>query len=272
MTRVHLGLLFAGLLVSGCEEPAKGETALAYRITPDSMDLGSVRYDQDELPTATISVLNLDARTLRVTPLELSGTGAAMVELEGENYEEIAQDETADITLTVVDDTLLWDPGSLSLSLTLTIGTDEGDTGTETAWLEESVVVSVSLAVDCDLDDDGAEASATGGADCDDTLAAVSPSATELCNEVDDDCDGFEDEDDAADALIWYRDGDEDDYGSAESTTTACEEPDGFVANGADCDDGNAEIYPSAEESCNGLDDDCDTLTDEEPECAPVDA
>ncbi len=267
MSRVHAvsALVLLGLL--GCEEPEKGTTELQYRITPDNVDLGSIRYDQDDPPSATITVLNLDTRTLRVTAEDLSGTGSGMIVLKAENFDEVEPDETANLELAVTDDVLLWDEGAQSADLTISVGYYPADTGAAEEPIEDAVVVPITVTMDCDLDDDGAEADTTGGPDCDDALSGVGPEATELCDGLDNDCDGLEDEDDAADALIWYRDGDEDDYGSAETTTTACEEPDGFVGNGSDCDDGNAEIYPGQTEECNGVDDDCDEAVDEDPEC-----
>lgn len=266
--RLLAPLLLVGPL--GCEEPVKEEVSLQYRITPDAVELGSVRYDQDDPPSITVSVFNLDTRTLLVTASAPTGEGSGFVTVNADNFDEVNPDKSADIQVGLVDDVLLWDGGSYDLSLTITVGAEveAGDTGGETTWAEETVVVPITVTIDCDLDDDGAESVTTGGDDCDDAIAAINPSATELCNEADDDCDGFEDEDDAADALIWYRDGDDDDYGATDSTTMACEEPDGFVANGSDCDDGNAEVYPGATEECNGLDDDCDDAVDEEPECA----
>jgi hypothetical protein len=102
------------------------------------------------------------------------------------------------------------------------------------------------------------------GTDCDDTDASVSPVATELCNGVDDDCDGAVDEDSAADAATWYADMDADGYGDAASSSVACSAPSGHVADGSDCDDGDAAIHPGATEACNGYDDDCDGLVDDD--------
>jgi len=100
--------------------------------------------------------------------------------------------------------------------------------------------------------------------DCDDGAPLVSPLADELCNGVDDDCDGDVDEDDAADALIWYEDWDGDGFGDPTSTEEACAAPIGYVADAADCDDGDPDIHPGADELCNGVDDDCDGDVDED--------
>jgi hypothetical protein len=107
----------------------------------------------------------------------------------------------------------------------------------------------------------GAVADAT---DCDDGDAAVNPGAAELCNGIDDDCDGGTDEDDALDAGTWYADSDSDGYGDPSATTAACSAPSGAVADATDCDDGDAAVNPGATELCNGIDDDCDGGTDED--------
>ncbi|MES2641932.1 MAG: MopE-related protein [Myxococcota bacterium] len=73
--------------------------------------------------------------------------------------------------------------------------------------------------------------------DCDDGDGAVSPVADEVCNTVDDDCDGTVDEDDAVDAETWFADLDGDGYGDPEVSTQACVAPDGYVADDQDCDD-----------------------------------
>ena len=101
--------------------------------------------------------------------------------------------------------------------------------------------------------------------DCDDSDAAISPDAEELCNNVDDDCDGDIDEDDASDAITWYLDADGDGYGDSATTTAACDQPTGYVgsAYATDCDDGDASISPVDPELCDGVDNDCDGSTDE---------
>jgi Putative metal-binding motif/Secretion system C-terminal sorting domain len=96
--------------------------------------------------------------------------------------------------------------------------------------------------------------------DCNDANAAVRPGATEVCNGLDDDCDGSVDE---GVQLTFYRDADGDGYGNLSITTQACSAPAGYVANSTDCNDSNAAVRPGATEVCNGIDDDCDGSTDE---------
>ena len=98
--------------------------------------------------------------------------------------------------------------------------------------------------------------------DCDDTVRAVNPAATETCNDVDDNCNGAID-DGAADVSTWYADADSDSYGNAGSTTTACDQPAGYVSTSTDCDDGRALTNPGATEYCNTFDDNCNGTVDE---------
>jgi hypothetical protein len=94
--------------------------------------------------------------------------------------------------------------------------------------------------------------------DCDDDDALIHPDAQEVCDEVDNDCDGEVDEGDAADASTWYADGDADGYGDASVTTTACTQPSGYTADNTDCDDSDSSVHPRAMETWyDGVDADC---------------
>ncbi|MDP2307065.1 MAG: MopE-related protein [Pseudomonadota bacterium] len=95
--------------------------------------------------------------------------------------------------------------------------------------------------------------------DCDDADASVFPGATEVCDGVDNDCQGGVDVD-AADAPSWFPDGDLDGYGASVATpVVACDAPAGSVANSLDCDDDEDGIRPDATEvPYDGIDDDCD--------------
>ena len=78
--------------------------------------------------------------------------------------------------------------------------------------------------------------------DCDDTDAAVNPDADEVCDAVDNNCDGDVDEDGAVDGTTWYADADGDLYGDSNSSIIACAQPSGYVNNPADCDDADANL------------------------------
>ena len=62
---------------------------------------------------------------------------------------------------------------------------------------------------------------------------------------------------------VYYADTDGDGYGNASSSTNACSQPSGYVANSTDCNDSSAISYPGATEVANGIDDDCDGAIDE---------
>ena len=127
---------------------------------------------------------------------------------------------------------------------------------------------------DADSDRYGDPATATAGCsapagtvadstDCDDTNALVSPAGTELCNGIDDNCDGLVDEATAADASTWYADNDKDGYGDSASSQLACDTPAGHVTDNTDCDDARKLTNPGATEYCNTADDDCDGVVDD---------
>ena len=104
---------------------------------------------------------------------------------------------------------------------------------------------------------------ASNGDDCDDASAVNNPSAWDVCDGADNDCDGTVDEDDAVDANTWYADSDGDGYGDASQDREACAQPSGHVSNLLDCDDSSATIHPGIDEICDGADNDCDGTVDE---------
>lgn len=109
-----------------------------------------------------------------------------------------------------------------------------------------------------DRDGDGV----TTTRDCDDTDPLVLPGATEVCDGVDQDCNGVRD-DGASDVATWYLDEDGDGWG--DEPVTGCEAPDGAVDRAGDCDDSDPWVHPEASDlPGDGMDADCDGVDNQQ--------
>ncbi len=107
--------------------------------------------------------------------------------------------------------------------------------------------------------------------DCDDANLFINPDALELCNGIDDDCNGFTDE--GFMLFTFYADEDEDGYGNVFMPMDTCSvlPPEGYVADSTDCDDANSLIhepvfyYVDADEDLYGSNDSASFCTDVPP-------
>lgn len=102
--------------------------------------------------------------------------------------------------------------------------------------------------------------------DCDDYRKTVYPGATELCNMIDDNCDGSVDEN-AVPVELW-PDADGDGYYDARTEKVGepkigCAGLKGWAAEPGDCKPQDKTVHAAAEELCNNIDDDCDGDVDE---------
>ncbi len=116
----------------------------------------------------------------------------------------------------------------------------------------------------CDKDDDGFLINAdVGEEDCNDNNPKVHPGAEEICNHMDDDCNGVKDD---GLSVYYSPDSDEDGFGAEDSDEESCDygygAPEGY-AEASDCDDDDDSINPNALESCDDIDQDCDGELDE---------
>ena len=101
--------------------------------------------------------------------------------------------------------------------------------------------------------------------DCDDGDPLISPGADELCGDsIDNNCDGFVDDETAIDAFGGYLDVDQDGYGGGDYQT-GCD--DIYLVSNLDCDDDDPAINPSIQEVCDGIDNDCDGAADDASVC-----
>lgn len=103
-----------------------------------------------------------------------------------------------------------------------------------------------------DADGDGSRARECGGDDCDDSRADRFPGNAEVCDsaDVDEDCDS---------STFGFRDEDGDEYGDARCCNVS---KDGRVC-GPDCDDSRKSVHPTANETCDDLDNDCNGEVDD---------
>ncbi len=103
--------------------------------------------------------------------------------------------------------------------------------------------------------------------DCNDNNAAIKPTATEVCDGIDNNCNGQTDEG-FGPITTWYKDSDNDSYSNG-ATQVACSRPVGYktpaelTATTGDCNDNSAAVNSAAPEICDGIDNNCNSQTDE---------
>ena len=105
--------------------------------------------------------------------------------------------------------------------------------GEGTAWFDDLALYRL-------IDQDGDSYTPAQG-DCNDNDAAINPGATEVCDGVDNNCDGQIDE---GVKNTYYADTDGDGYGDLANTVLDCTPPSGYVADNTDCNDSDANERP----------------------------
>jgi hypothetical protein len=131
-----------------------------------------------------------------------------------------------------------------------------------------SITVNYTTCLDCD--GDGFEVPL----DCNDSDPNIKPNEPEVCDGIDNDCDGLIDDDDTdlqpgLFGQSCFPDNDGDGYGGGTTIGFFCICPTGtypdyeFGSYIYDCDDTNENIYPMNSEICNGIDDNCSGIIDD---------
>lgn len=142
--------------------------------------------------------------------------------------------------------------------------------------IDDAAVDALSVYVDTDLDGYGIgnplstrycsppEGTAINTGDCDDHNSAVNPGEPEVCDDIDNDCSGFVD-DDPVDGTTWYADFDGDGYGDPNNAIHFCDTPSAsYISDNTDCNDADPSVQPGAIEICDTVDQDCDGQIDED--------
>lgn len=115
------------------------------------------------------------------------------------------------------------------------------------------------LPVTYDNDGDGY----TWPEDCSDQNASIHPGAEEVCDNVDNNCNGIKDE--GATYVDWHVDSDGDGFGTPSIIKFCADAPptSGYSLFGTDCNDQNKFVHPNAPEACDNADNNCNGAKDE---------
>jgi hypothetical protein len=193
-------------------------------LDPEAVDLGFVRAGSQVQRRITVADVGEGAQVPRLLELRLTGEGADWIDVAP--VVPLPADLQVPLPVAVTAVAVPVDARLGAYELDLVAFAEVGDTEVEVAAVVTFEVRS------CDEDADGALAEECGGTDCNDEDPTLRPGAEELCNEIDDDCNGLVDD---------ARDVDGDGFGRCD-----------------DCDDNDFRVNPAGIEVCNGIDDDCD--------------
>lgn len=97
--------------------------------------------------------------------------------------------------------------------------------------------------------------------DCDDGNAMIYSGAIEVCDELDNNCNGTADE--GLETKKYFSDFDEDSFGDVSDSIASCRQVSGYVEDSTDCNDDDYLINSKASELCDGIDNNCSGEVDE---------
>lgn len=108
------------------------------------------------------------------------------------------------------------------------------------------------------------KAKAKNSDDCNDKDPSINPGQAEKCNDgIDNNCNGAVDEPSCEGCMFFFKDVDKDGYGVEEDKKCIGSPSYPYTATKVgDCVDTNPDINPSSKEICDGIDNNCDNITD----------
>jgi len=204
-------------------------------------------------------------------------------DINGENYITFARGSY--VAIGCINDQYIWESNDLQIKIVnnechiyfpddINFGDGRGmelhiyfdsDTELHGTWVGETfcepLIEGTLRAYHCiDKDNDGYDSCN----ECDDDNADINRDADEICDGVDNDCDGEIDEG------LFYPDKDKDGYGDATAVGQSCPVPEGYVSGNIDCNDNNSSVKPGAVEiPGDGIDQNCDGEIDEASSSRP---
>jgi predicted outer membrane repeat protein len=217
---VRNALILAALVgLAACKGDTEGAPPELV-VEPLALDFGTVGLGAEEAQTVTLT--NLGGGSVSVLSVTLTDGDEDVWLVDRNGVSEVLGGETVDLTVTFRPEDTRAYGGQIQ------VRTDYSE---QASWL----VSLQGFGGLSEADDDGDGVSVAQG-DCDDGNASVYPGAEELCDGIDNDCDGSVpgDETDA-------------DY-------------DGYRLCDDDCDDEDSEVNPGATEICDEKDTDCDGI------------
>ena len=190
-------------------------------------------------------------------PVSGLGSALAVAEWSGESRLFASAPGLSWGGLFLLSDSDEWTPlfnAGLAITGLTHVGDANGDGLSDVAVMSARGTLIIEGPCHGDADADGYERCV----DCSDDEPLASPALVETCDDgIDNDCSGQID-----DLQTWYRDIDGDGWGDI-WTTESCDQPDGYVSRGGDCDDGCPDEFPGGIEVCDGLDNDCSQVVDD---------
>lgn len=192
---------------AGCASPPPEPSfSVAPVLEGDIVKLPPVAWTDTDFFWNQLTVLNESTYPLEMRYVTLVGPDAGLLELQASAPQVLGVQDTVQFSVRVRPPGEIERVGWESREFEATINLRVGGTAVQdpdsleydrTAWVNSDRAIKVQFELDCDLDNDGFDAVECAGfdGDCDDLEADINPDAIDGCDQFDNNCNGFVDED-----------------------------------------------------------------------------